>query len=446
MMIINKTMPKDSITVRSIQTDKFKTGALAVLVRTPDKKYSSPYSLILCELLRNATKKYPTKASIARRLDELYAASVGIKAMREGNWRVFAFSAEILDEKYTTDQTDILGGMGEMLSQFMLSPFLDEEGLFPEKTFEQEKKRVATYLRSIINNPARYASMRLSDMIYRDDSEHLDLEGLIEAVEKCDRASLVEFYKENVTSYPIEIFYMGTLSHEDIEKRMLEYFGEHRASSEKEAEKEMIKNRPLFSFEERESKIKEESMPVNQGRLALAYRTGICPDSDDFYAAVLMNEILGGGASSKLFMNVREKMSLCYSCSSTYEMDMGLIRISSGIDPKNREIAENAIKAEFENIKNGVVSEYEFVSAQKAIENSYREIYDNPFDIFAFYSARESLGVRCTIDECRERFKKVNIDDVVRVAQGSKLDSVYFLNGTSFEGAEDDDEEEECDE
>lgn len=435
-MTINKSMPTDSLTVKSITTDKFKTGALALLVRTKNEPLCAPYSLLMCEILRSGTQKYPTKAKIAKRLDELYAASVGIKAMKEGAWRVFAFSAEILDEKYSTDGTDITDGISEMLEQFMFYPSLDEDGLFPETTFEQEKKRVITYLRSIINNPARYASMRLSDLIARHKEDHLDLGALIKTIEECDRKKLTEFYEKTVKSHPIEAFYMGSLSHSEIEEKLLGRFGGFKSEIKKDGDI------PLPKIPEREVASLDEDMPVNQGRLALAFRTGISPDSDDLYASILMNEIFGGGASSKLFMNVREKMSLCYSCASSLEMDTGIIRVSSGIDPKNRDIAEGAIIKEFENIKNGKISDYEFTSAKKALENSYREIYDTPFDIFAFYSARESLGIDCTIDECREKISALTPEDVIRVAKNTVLDAVYFLNGTASDDFDEEGEDE----
>lgn len=435
-MTINKSMPTDSLTVKSITTDKFKTGALALLVRTKNEPLCAPYSLLMCEILRSGTQKYPTKAKLAKRLDELYAASVGIKAMKEGAWRVFAFSAEILDEKYSTDGTDITDGISEMLEQFMFYPCLDEDGIFPETTFEQEKKRVITYLRSIINNPARYASMRLSDLIARHKEDHLDLGALIKTIEECDRKKLTEFYEKTVKSHPIEAFYMGSLSHSEIEEKLLGRFGGFKSEIKKDGDI------PLPKIPEREVAFLDEDMPVNQGRLALAFRTGISPDSDDLYASILMNEIFGGGASSKLFMNVREKMSLCYSCASSLEMDTGIIRVSSGIDPKNRDIAEGAIIKEFENIRNGKISDYEFTSAKKALENSYREIYDTPFDIFAFYSARESLGIDCTIDECREKISALTPEDVIRVARNTVLDAVYFLNGTASDDFDEEGEDE----
>ena len=123
-------------------------------------------------------------------------------------------------------------------------------------------------------------------------------------------------------------------------------------------------------------------------------------------------------------------------------MDTGIIRVSSGIDPKNREIAESAIIKEFENIRNGKISDYEFTSAKKALENSYREIYDTPFDIFAFYSARASLGIDCTIEECRERISALSPEDVIRVARNTSLDSVYFLNGTASDEFDEEGEDE----
>ena len=183
-------------------------------------------------------------------------------------------------------------------------------------------------------------------------------------------------------------------------------------------------------------------MPISQARLCLGFRSDVLPDSEDYYATVIFNELFGGSPASKLFLNVREKMSLCYSCASYYNPTTGSIRVNAGISSKNREVAETAILKEFENIINGKISERELACAKNSVLNSYREIYDSPVDIASFYLNRKIFGVNCTIDECREKLSLVCADDVIRVASRVKLDAIYFLraDGTS------EDEEDEYDE
>ena len=142
-------------------------------------------------------------------------------------------------------------------------------------------------------------------------------------------------------------------------------------------------------------------------------------------------------------MNVREKRSLCYSCSSSYTSGSGKLSARAGISPENREITEKAILEEFENIKNGKITKKELSSAKKSLVNSTREVNDSPFDIFDFYFCANSVGIDVSIDEYIENFEKLTKEDVVRVANNVRLDCVYFVSGKeecSEEEAEDDEE------
>lgn len=436
-MLVRKSIPQESITLSSITTDKFKTGMLCFSVTLEGDRLLSPYALLLTELLQRATESYPKKALLQRKLDELYSASVSIRCLKAGKNRIFNFSAEILDNSYTTDGTDVALEVCSVLYELMLRPLLDENGLFDKESVEQEKRRVITYLKSAINNPSRYATIRLSEMLRRDDDTMITLEEMIKAVEECDAQTLTEFYRRVLTDRPIEVFYIGSLSHGEIEERVMSSLATHTAKSNQ------IVTPRCENYPEREAERRVEEMPISQGRLCLGFRSDILPDSEDYYAMVIFNELFGGSPASKLFMNVREKLSLCYSCASYYNPTTGSIRVNSGISSKNREVAEAAILKEFENVRNGKISERELLCAKKAVENSYREIYDCPSDIVSFYLNRKSFGVDCTIDECRERFSRVSADDVIRVANRIKLDSVYFLRAL---GAPQNDEEEEDDE
>lgn len=435
-MLLQKSVLGDNISLSSITTDKFKTGLLSFSVTLEGERLVSPYALLLTELLQRATESYPKKALLQRKLDELYSASVSIRCIKAGNNRIFNFAAEILDNSYTTDNTDVASEICDVLYELMLCPLLDGNGLFDKECVEQEKRRVVTYLRSAINNPSRYATIRLSEMLRRDDDTLMTLEEMIDAVEKCDAKSLTEFYKKALTSRPVEVFYIGSLTQEEIGYRVM-----RRLSSLFPSKQSIVPSCSVYP--ERGCERKEEAMPISQGRLCLGFCSDVLPNSEDYYAMVIFNELFGGSPASKLFMNVREKMSLCYSCASYYNPTTGSVRVNAGISSQNREIAEKAILHEFKNIQNGKISERELICAKNAVANSYREIYDCPADIASFYMNRKIFGVDTTIEECREKFAKISADDVVRVANKIKLDSVYFLraNGAPNGDAEEEDDE-----
>ena len=184
-------------------------------------------------------------------------------------------------------------------------------------------------------------------------------------------------------------------------------------------------------------------MPVSQGKLALGFSTGAVAsaDNDVSYTAIMLNEILGGSASSKLFLNVREKLSLCYYCSSSYSNFSGVMLISSGFEFKNYEVARKAIFEQIEDIKNGKISDAEFLAAQRSITSSYRQLYDSPFDLQAFFGDRALFGITDGIEEAIEKILAVTKKDISALASNIKHESSYFIEGLeSFDAEEEQDE------
>jgi predicted Zn-dependent peptidase len=165
----------------------------------------------------------------------------------------------------------------------------------------------------------------------------------------------------------------------------------------------------------------------------LGFRTGYDSKENKYYLLQLFNEVFGGSPTSKLFMNVREKMSLCYFCRSIVNQRNGVMIVASGIEFENKEIAEKAILDQLNAIKEGNISEAEFESARKSIRNGYMQIYDSAdsMEIWTFF--RSLCGSYVTpMSEC-ERVEKATIEDIKEVAKKMTLDTVYFLKGKSTE-------------
>ena len=174
----------------------------------------------------------------------------------------------------------------------------------------------------------------------------------------------------------------------------------------------------------------------------MGFRTGVTvgTENDLYYTALLLNEIFGGSPASKLFLNVRERMSLCYYCSSSYNQYNGILSVSAGIESSNRDVAEKAILGQLEDIRAGKISDVEFRAAKTSLENAYRQIYDNPFELQSFYGNRQLFGITETIEHCRQKLNAVTKDAVVELAKKVIHDTVFFIEGTKNGAKEDENE------
>jgi len=316
----------ESVMLHSVTTKKFKTGMLAVSVSMPREKYTSTYNYILSGILRRGTESFPSMAALNRRLDELFATTVEIKSVRYAKHESFLILAELLDNAFSDDGTDIADGVLHVMSELLLSPLKDENSLFVSDDLEKEKTIAVDSLEAIINNPRSYASLRAAEIMSRGDKNFMDIGATIAATKAVTCEAMTEYYEKEVVSRAIDVFYVGSLSEEEISEKVLRHFGTHVMSVSTPS--------PVLEskFGWREAVYVSEPMPVSQGKLVMGFRTGVTAKTPDYYAMLLFSEIYGGSPISKLFMNVREKMSLCYYCSSSYNMYTGVLSVSSGIE------------------------------------------------------------------------------------------------------------------
>lgn len=425
----------DNIELSAITTDKFKSELLTLSIDLPLTKKNIAYNMLLTSVLKRGTKSYPSITALNRRLDELYSSSLDIKSSRLGKNLTLTFSADMLDRRYVPDGADVMGGVLDIMAESIISPNMTN-GLFPITVVEQEKKFLIESLDSIVNNTRGYASTRLSEIMFKNDTEFPTIEELKNITFTVSNKTLTEFFK-NIRSFsPLRAFYVGNTAPETIAKEI-----NSRLSPW------VIKNNtnPVLPYAEPTGEFTSvtEKLPVSQGKLAMGFKTDVCisENDDKQYAAIVLNEIFGGAASSKLFMNVREKMSLCYYCSSSYDRYTGTMTVSSGIENKNRKIAENAILSELKDIKNGKISNTELDAAKKSLLNGYNQIEDNPYDLQSYFSNREFFGFTENIERAKRKISDVTVSDISGIAQNIICDSIFFVEGIAEKY-----EEEYCDE
>lgn len=418
----HKRIPlKDGIYLNIIETDRFKTDYLSVSFVSPLARETASEKSLLTGVLRRGCRKYPEHTGICRRLEELYASEISYHSFKYKNTHVLSFSADILKSRYVMDDTDVFGGTVSLLRDILFDPFL-EDGVFSKAYVESEKRNQIDQIASVINNKGRYATKRCIEQMCRGEFASIESGGTIENTKKITPARLYEVYCDIVENSRIEIFFIGDAS----EDKLLEVLCPMLEGLEKRS--------PVF--EAYETKLSashvqtvEESASATQGRLVLGFRAGISRDLKEGATLALFNELYGASATSKLFMNVRERLHLCYSCRSFIDIGYGLMFVTAGIDNKNFEIAKKEILDQLASVAAGDVTDDEYESAIRSVENASRAIYDNPSAVEAWFLGRVLDGIRLTPEERFAQICSVTPDEVQKIAGGITLDTVYFLRG-----------------
>ena len=168
-------------------------------------------------------------------------------------------------------------------------------------------------------------------------------------------------------------------------------------------------------------------MPVEQGKLVIALRSADGGNDRETTAMRVMADIFGGGPYSKLFCNVREKMSLCYYCSARPVRSKGLIFVESGVQNDNMDAAQKAICEQFEDMKKGAFSEKDLKCSKLALLDAIRSAESDQQSLLGWYSARALDGCAMSPKEACAEIEKITADDVISAAKGFAVDTVYRL-------------------
>ncbi len=424
-----------NFTLRAIKTDKFKMSRLSFNFIMPADKEKSPLCKLMLAVMMRGSRRYPSVVEINRHLDEFYGATVTWRTNSVGGRHVFRISCEMINNRYSFagDNQNILRGVAEIVLNVLLDPMLDENGLLCAQNIESEKKIAIDAIQAKINDQKAYSAEQCHKYMLGDDASGISSSGTIEQIEGFTAEELtanIAYFLENSV---LECYYVGEENAEEIADIIDGAFTavkRGRATLEL-SEKAFVSGRDSVQTI-------DEKMEVSQGRLNIGCLCGTVMRDRDYYAMNLFNEIFGGSSVAKLFINVREKQSLCYYCYSAYHSANGTIMINCGIKKENRDRALEEIKRQLLLMQNGEFSDEEISTAKKTILSGMRQINDSPSSLEAFSFRRLLAGVGEELSDAAEKIDAVTREDIIAAAKKVKIDTVYFLSG---DGEEDEDDE-----
>ncbi|MBQ9967150.1 MAG: insulinase family protein [Oscillospiraceae bacterium] len=411
----------DGIWLNMVQTDRFKTACVSINFLQPLREETASLHALLPSVLLRGCMRYPDMRSITHRLDDLYGASIGSLIRKKGEVHTLGLYADFLEDRYIEDGP-IFDQMMDLIGQLLFEPCMENNG-FVEEYVTGERQNLLNSIAARINDKRSYSVSRLLKHMCASEAYRITKLGEKEALEKVTAVSLYEIWQHVLKTSPVELFYLGQKSEEQVlaqMKKLISHLPERSSLCEPKTEV-IMPQRPVQMI--------EEALDVTQGKLSIGLRTSITALDERYPALKVLNAVYGAGMTSKLFTKIREEQSLCYYASSSIDRYKGIMVVTSGIEFDKYEVARDGILKQLELCKKGQITEDELRSAKKYLISAVRTNHDSPGQMDEFVSGQMIGGSGDTVESLIQKLEQVTLDQVVAAAGTLVLDTVYFLKG-----------------
>lgn len=407
----------DGIHFNSIRNQSLKTNSIVVNLISPLSEDTASLNASASYILTDSSREYPTLVAISQKLEELYGAGLKGAVLRAGDNQFVSIISSCINDRYTFDKEEITEDLARVTLGCILDPNLDENGFYAPD-FALKKQELLDDIDAVINEKRSYALQRAGKIIYKGEPAAVSVKGERESAEKITASTSYEQYKNLLKTAQIEVFFVGADEPKGIKESICESFAklDRDYKGEVKTKRSAVKASPEEFTDELE---------VAQCKMVLAFKS----DSTNRRAVKLMNAVFGATPFSKLFLNVREKMSLCYYCSSNYNDMKGVITVDSGVEKANIEKAKAEIIRQFELMQKGEFDEKKINEARLAVINGLRSVNDSAATLVSWYMSQIFLGTELSPEDEIELLEKVTKEDIVEAAKSFKLDTVYVLKG-----------------
>ena len=409
--------------IHFIKTDKFKTISTRINFKRKTNKEEVTKRNLLTRILLESNEIYKTSRQIEIETEKLYGLMLRSSSSISGNYSIMSFESSFLNEEYTDDK--MIEKSLEFILGFILNPNIENRG-FTKKSFNLCKESLKQEIECIKENPGRYGMHRMLEEMDPEAPYAINADGSLEALKKITKENLYEYYKQIIKSDIIDIFVIGDFSETKVKNIINKKFKIN--TLKKPSSSHYVKHKKLRM----RIKTAKEKQALEQSKLFIGCKLDKLTPFEQKYVMNIYSFILGGSPNSRLFMNLREKNSLCYSVNSTYQPVFNLLIIKAGIDSENYKRSVDLIKDEMKNMEKGKFTEDDIKAGIITYKNTFKEVEDSAFSILNSYASCEYLGY----DPIKTRIKeieKVDKEAIVKVSKKIHLDTIFMLEGNTYE-------------
>lgn len=408
----------DGVYLTYLPARKFKTSLLSAQFVTPLRQETASAWALLPAVLRRGTVRYPDLGALSAQLDRLYGASVDYTVRKKGENQCVGFVASFIDDSFAPGGEKLLEPAAELVGELICDP-VTERGRFVSAYFDTEKTNLIDAIRSQINDKRDYAAARLLQEMCAGEPYGVSRLGDEKSAEKLQMKKLYAQYGELISTARLELIYIGSAQLDRVRQALAAAF----STLPRDGIRDIAPSAPHPA--RTEVRTVTEEMDVTQGKLGMGFSCG----SDDYSAVLLGNTLFGGSSNSKLFLNVREKMSLCYYASSAYHRQKRLITVSSGIEFADYQRAYDEILRQLEAVQKGQLEDWELGGARSTLLNAYASMGDSQGKLENFYLGQAATGQSESPEDLAAQLREVTAERVFQAMETVTLDTVYFLKG-----------------
>lgn len=411
----------DAVAFNSIKENRFKTMRISVTAFLPLKKETAAQNALLSLVMTRSCDKYPDFTLLSKKLSYLYGASLSSGFHKTGDVQALTFSISGIDDRYALDDEIISKELSNLLCDVVFNPFV-KDGAFDSAECEQERRQLIDMIDSEFNEKRIYANQKAVSIMCADEAYGIRRYGDKESVSVLTATDLYNAWTEMLSRARFEIIFVGDCDSTNALEVFKDRFSKINRNVAKLETKVKLKADTV--------KYENEDMELSQSKMILGFRTAVAEPDEDTMATRLMCAVLGGTAHSKLFCNVREKLSLCYYCSSSYIRSKGIMLIESGVESDNIEKAKEAILGEIKAMQDGDITDEEIKAAKMSMANSFNSACDTVSGIDSYYLSQMLDATVYTPQEAVDKINSITKEDVIRCANKLSLDTVFTLTGT----------------
>ena len=406
-----------------IKTNKFKTITIRVSFREKIIKENITIRNILCDMFTQSTKKYPNKRNLTIKAQNLYAADIQTTNSRLGNYITTDIYLSVLNDKYT--ETGNFKDAFMFLMEIIFNPDINNSEFNKEK-LDIVKTSCRDSLTSIKEDPAHYSLIKLLEIMNKNNPSGYSMMGYLDDLDKIDGKKLYTYYLNMLKTNFVDIYVIGDINFNEMKDLVKDNFNIYTL-------KKIKVSYLLDDIKPRIKKsINKEKTDNSQAKLSIGCRINNLNSYERNYPLTLYNVILGGGCDSKLFREVREEKSLCYTINSVPNKLDNLIIIRAGIDNSNFDKTMNVIEKCISDMKKGNFTDNDIKIAKEYYNTALDDVLESQSRIIENYFLSDIIGTD-TIDVKRKLMNEVTKEEIVKVAKKIKIDTVFLLEGDNNE-------------
>lgn len=358
-------------------------------------KSNSGISHFLEHMAFKGTKKRPSAMEISSIID-------GIGA--ESN----AFTGKELTGYYIKSQATHVDLALDVLSDMLCNTNL----LLDPLEIDKERGVILEELNLYEDTPSRKIGDIYESLLYDDTPMGWDIGGEKDIIRKITRDDFISYLKNLYSASNMTVVVAGNIDMDATLATIEEKFAPFPTFQTKKYE-------PTID-NQKENSVLIRHKKTEQAHFALGVRTFGLENEAYRQTMDVLSSILGGGMSSRLFHEVREKRGLAYYVRAYSEnyADVGYLATFAGVDPKRIDDAVKVVVEEYRKILNrGEITEKELSKAKEYVKGHFVLDLEDTRSVAGFYASQELLEPRIdNPEEVISQIDKVNIDGILRVA------------------------------